>query len=90
MVRARRLGRWDWRFESSHLDELQGRPRRPAGDCAVPGGNDETPSTPARIETRLGILRGRGRLVRRQRAKLIEAGSIPVVRSKIGAPVAQR
>lgn len=32
--RARRLGRWGWRFDSSHLDEVHRAPRaRPASVC---------------------------------------------------------
>ncbi len=53
------------------LTSNRGRPRRPAGDRAVTGGNDETPSTSARIETRLGTSSLQvwlsGRASRRQR-----------------------
>ena len=82
--KARRLGRWDWRFDSSHLDEKHGYPESPCRrSCTIAAATmRRRAASSSAFEKRLGLpIRGRGRLVRRQLAKLIQAGSIPVVRS---------
>ena len=40
--RVRRLGRWDWRFDSSHLDDNYGHPRARPAIALDRRGNDET------------------------------------------------
>ena len=64
-------------FLSSRRDAAAPRAPRPVARPA----NDEAPIDVIDAELTREIC-GRGRLVRRQLAKLIQAGSIPVVRSK--------
>ena len=83
--KARRLGRWDWRFDSSHLDERQRASESPAGDRAHDRrGNDETRSgSPARrLKGDSGFLCRRGSVVEHRVANAEIRGSSPLACSR--------